>query len=197
MKVPLKTHVIFDTVCSIFQKNVEMVGGSDARKEKGQKLMTKIVNSLSAKMEMGSLMISMYLLRKPDHYKSHKFSPFYWQSFVQECQRPWVHTDEASDVGQDGAKSEKVVIIKCNSQIISLSPILDYVYCSEDINSMCLYEWVTRCKCKKIPKKKRQPKHHQASTGMPGLDHSLNSNNSNNTDSEETSKHSLLLFQVP
>lgn len=96
-QLPLKTHVIFDTVCSIFQKNSEMVDGPDARKEKAHKLMTKIVNSVSAKMEMGSLMICMYFLGNPDHYKSHKFPSFYWQSFVQECQRPWVHTDAGKD----------------------------------------------------------------------------------------------------
>ncbi|KAF8225699.1 hypothetical protein L208DRAFT_1117873, partial [Tricholoma matsutake] len=66
-----------------------MIGGSDTRKEKACKLMTKIINSLSTKMEMGSPMIFMYLLGNPDHYKSHQFHPFYWQSFVQECRKPW------------------------------------------------------------------------------------------------------------
>lgn len=84
-KVPLKTHIIFDTVHSIFQNNAEMIGGSDTRKEKAHKLMMKIVNSLSRKMEMGSLMICRYLLEKLDHYK---FCPFHWQSFVQEARNP-------------------------------------------------------------------------------------------------------------
>jgi hypothetical protein len=204
-KVPLKTHVIFDTVRSIFQKNVEMVGGSDTRKEKSRKLMTKIVNSLSAKMEMGSPMISMYLLRNPDHYKSHKFSPFYWQSFIQECRRPWVHMDDQDEANLNGGKSEKVVIIKRNNEIISLSPVLDYVYRSEDISPMCLYEWVTRCECEKVPKKKRQPKHCTTLAPADGPDHwhSVDSDNGDNmpVDSEDDvqaskeSKHSLLLFQ--
>ncbi|KAF8223485.1 hypothetical protein L208DRAFT_1316500, partial [Tricholoma matsutake] len=81
-KLLLKTHVIFNTVCAIFQKNSEMIGGSDTRKEKAHKLMTKIVNSLSTKINP---MICMYLLHLPDHYKSHKFPLLYWQLFVQEC----------------------------------------------------------------------------------------------------------------
>ncbi|KAF8220911.1 hypothetical protein L208DRAFT_1126997, partial [Tricholoma matsutake] len=109
-----------------------------------------MINSLSAKMEMGSPMICMYLLKKPDHYKSHNFCPIYWQSFVQECQRPWLQMDEVGDVGQDGAKSQKVVIIKRNGEIISLSPVIDYVYRSEEIGPMSLYEWVSRCECQKI-----------------------------------------------
>ena len=44
--------------------------------------MTKIVNLLSAKVEMGFSMICMYLLGNPDHYTNHTFVPFYWQSFV-------------------------------------------------------------------------------------------------------------------
>ncbi|KAF8237610.1 hypothetical protein L208DRAFT_1246566, partial [Tricholoma matsutake] len=88
-KPALKTHVIFDTVRSMFQKHSEMIGGDDTHKDKAQKLMTKIVNSLSAKMEMGSPMACMYLLGNPDHYTNYLFVPFYWKSFVQEARKPW------------------------------------------------------------------------------------------------------------
>ncbi|KDR66271.1 hypothetical protein GALMADRAFT_17237, partial [Galerina marginata CBS 339.88] len=43
--------------------------------------MTKVVNLLSAKAEMGAPMICMYLLGNPDHYTNYTFVPFYWQSF--------------------------------------------------------------------------------------------------------------------
>ncbi|KAF8237749.1 hypothetical protein L208DRAFT_1245552 [Tricholoma matsutake] len=128
--------------------------------------MTKIVNSVSAKMEMGSLMICMYFLGNPDHYKSHKFPSFYWQSFVQECQRPWMHTDA----------------------------VLNYIYCSNEINCMCLYEWISRCKHKKKPTDKRQSKHSQ----MSNLDQNNDVNSEYNLDSKndtKSSEHSLLSFQ--
>jgi hypothetical protein len=83
-KSTLKTHTIFDSVKSVFQKNNEMIGGTLSSKEKAQRFMTKIANLLSAKAEMGAPMICMYLLGHPDHYKSHEFVPFYWQSFVME-----------------------------------------------------------------------------------------------------------------
>jgi len=72
-KVPLKTYAVFDTIRSIFERNPDVIGGCDSKKEKARKLMTKIVNSLSAKMEMGNPMICMYILGNPDHYKSNKF----------------------------------------------------------------------------------------------------------------------------
>ncbi|KAF8233423.1 hypothetical protein L208DRAFT_1266688 [Tricholoma matsutake] len=100
-----------------------MIGGSDTRKEKAHKLITKIVNSLSIKMEMGSPMICMYLIGNPDHYKSHKFPLFYWESFVWECQKPWVCTDLAQDseststsrVHEEANMPNKVAIIQHNA----------------------------------------------------------------------------------
>ncbi|KAF8223887.1 hypothetical protein L208DRAFT_1314700, partial [Tricholoma matsutake] len=93
----------------------------------------KIVNTLSTKMEMGSPMICMYWLGLPDHYTSHKFHTFLWQSFVQECQKPWVHAEE----GIAGA---------CDSDpMIGISPVFDHIFCPEEIDLMCLYDWVSRC----------------------------------------------------
>lgn len=81
-KMPLKTHVIFDAIHSIFFLNPKMMGSSESCKNKAHKQMTKIVNSLSAKMEMGNVMSCMYLLGNPDHYSNFRFQPFYWQNFV-------------------------------------------------------------------------------------------------------------------
>ncbi|KAF8219606.1 hypothetical protein L208DRAFT_1338972 [Tricholoma matsutake] len=81
-KPTLKTHVIFESVKSMFQKNTEMLAGLESHQQKAQKLITKIVNSLTAKLEMGTPMICMYLL---DHYTSHMLTPFYWQSFVSNA----------------------------------------------------------------------------------------------------------------
>src|SRR6266511_6135398 len=76
-KTSLKTHTIFDSIHSVFSKNSEMIGGTLPMKEKARMVMTKIVNMISAKMEMGAPMISMYLLGNPDHYTDHKFIPFF------------------------------------------------------------------------------------------------------------------------
>jgi hypothetical protein len=97
-KPALKTHVIFDTVHSMFQRHSEVIGGSDSRKDKARKLMTKIVNSLSAKLEIGSPMASMYLLGNPDHYTNFVFVPVYWQSFVREARKPWELTPPQLEV---------------------------------------------------------------------------------------------------
>ena len=170
-KPALKTHVIFDTVRSMFQKNAELIGGDESRKEKARKLMTKIVNSLSGKMEWGSPIGSMYLLGNPDHYTNYMFTPFYWKSFVQEARKPWetlstpqhdsstAYPDPTKpiEVG-DGQPREKVTIFKRNGRVIGLSPVHDYICRPIEFESTCLYDWISRCqrekkRAKKNPKK--------------------------------------------
>ena len=84
-KSTLKTHVIFDSIRTVFQRNGEMIGGNLPAKEKARCFMTKVANLLSAKAKMGSPMIAMYLLGNPDHYTSHTFVLFYWHPYVTEA----------------------------------------------------------------------------------------------------------------
>ena len=122
-----------------------MIGGDNTHKDKAQKLMTKIINSLSAKMEMGSPMACMYLLGNPDHYTNYSFVPFCWKAFVQEARKHWEpqQTPLTSTSGADnnsssecmkaikdpeGKQHEKVAIFKHNGRVIGLSPVHDYVF---------------------------------------------------------------------
>ena len=83
-KPSLKTHQIFATAYNIFDRNANLDANDNSRTDDARKLILKIVNALSSKMEIGSPMASMYLLQNPDHYTSHKFIPFWWKSFVNE-----------------------------------------------------------------------------------------------------------------
>jgi hypothetical protein len=163
-KPALKTHVIFDTVRSMFQKNTELIGGDETRKQKARKLMTKIVNSLSGKMEWGSPIGSMYLLGNPDHYTNYMFTPFYWKSFVQEARKPWEtlstpqHDSDSSTANPDptmpiedgaGQPREKVAIFKRNGRVIGFSPVHDYICRPIEFESTCLYDWISRCQREK------------------------------------------------
>ena len=53
-----------------------MIGETLPMKEKARRIMMKVVNLLSAKMDMGAPMICMYLSDNPDHYTDHIFVPF-------------------------------------------------------------------------------------------------------------------------
>ena len=145
-KTTLKTHVIFDSIRSVFQKNGEMMGGSLPRKEKARRFMTKVANLLSAKAEMGAPMISMYLLGNPDHYTDHSFISFYWQQYVREVQRDFTDADLAVP--------QKVTIIKKKGRIVGLSPVHDYIHRPQEAESICLYDWIRCYKREKMRKRK-------------------------------------------
>ena len=146
-KMTLKTHVVFDSVRSVFLKNSELLGGSESQHAKARKLMTKMVNIMSAKLEMGSPMICMYLLGNPDHYTSHKFVTFYWLSFVNKVRRAW-----NEDLSQE--LPEKVTIFKQRGRIIGMSNVYDYIYRPVELENMSLYEWISNYKREKLPNRK-------------------------------------------
>ena len=146
-KSTLKTHTIFDSIRSVFQKNSEMMNGTLPMKEKARRFMTKVANLLSAKAEMGAPMICMYLLGNPDHYTSHSFVPFYWQSYVGEVRRIF---DETSDEPQP-----KIALIKKKNKIVGLSPVQDYVHRAPELEHVSLYEWIKCYKREKMRQRKK------------------------------------------
>ena len=83
-KPTLKTYQIFATAYNVFNRNANLDADDNSQTDDARKLILKIVNALSSKMEIGSPMASMYLLQNPDHYTSHKFIPFWWKSFVND-----------------------------------------------------------------------------------------------------------------
>ncbi|KAF8871880.1 hypothetical protein BD779DRAFT_1453410, partial [Infundibulicybe gibba] len=134
-------------------RNSEMIGGDASRKEKARKLMTKIVNNLSAKVEMGSPMVCMYLLGNPDHYKSHEFALFYWQSYVREARKAWDRVDASDEPTEE--LPEKVALMKRHGKVFGLSPVHDYVYRPVELSGLSLYDWIRRCRREKLRRKKK------------------------------------------
>jgi hypothetical protein len=141
-KQSLKTYSIFDVVRSIFDKNSEIIGGDTTCKEKVRKIFTQVVNSLTAKMEIGSPMASLYMLGNPDHYTSHKFVPFYWKSYVKEAMNAWTDEGEGGQIESLGDVKENVIINKSNGNFIGLSKVDDYICRPTIYKSTCLYDWI-------------------------------------------------------
>jgi hypothetical protein len=93
-KPALKTHQIFVSVYDVFERNNALLIGGVKREDKTKTehdssrwLILKIVNALSAKLELGSPMAAMYLLDNPDHYTGHTFVPFWWKSYMSHIIR--------------------------------------------------------------------------------------------------------------
>ena len=151
-KPGLKTYTIFDTIRSVFEKNSEMLGGTQKRKDKARSLVTKIVNALTAKLEIGGPMASLYLLGNPDHYTNRDFVVFYWKGYVAEVLKAWK---------QDGdVQSDKVILLKnVDGEYIGLSTVDDYKYRPYELNNKSLYDWIrisTRLKRTRAEQKRFQ-----------------------------------------
>ncbi|KAF8229841.1 hypothetical protein L208DRAFT_1284617, partial [Tricholoma matsutake] len=107
-----------------------------------------IVNCLSAKMKMGSPMICLYLLDNPDHYTSHAFVPFYWQSFVLKA---WATCNTPSEQPSQHPTDD---MPEKQNGIVLFSPVDDYLLCAPELEKVCLYDWVSCCQCVKARSKK-------------------------------------------
>ena len=133
-KSTLKTHVMLGIVLLVLQGNSELINGDGDRREKARKLMTKIVNTMGVKMEIGGPFVSLYLLGLPDHYTSHRFIKINWRSFVRETMRAF-RQDTLDDV------AEKVLIKKVNGRYVGTSYVDDYKFRPKEYEDMCLYDW--------------------------------------------------------
>jgi hypothetical protein len=157
-KPGLKTYSIFDTIRRVFERNTELITDSIDRKSTTRTLMTKIVNALTAKMEIGSPMACMYLLENPDHYTGHKFVNFYWRNYVQEVQSAW-----GSPLKDD--KPAKVVLNKTMGNYIGVSHVQDYVHRPFIYHDFSLYDWVKQSKKSKRSKVQQAEFDEKYSTG--------------------------------
>lgn len=155
-KPGLKTYSIFDVIKSVFDKNSDMIGGDLKRREKVRKIFTQIVNSLTAKMEIGGPMASHYILGHPDHYTGHKFIPFYWKGYVKEALNAWIDEDNDTQMSELQQLEDKVVINKNRGRLVGLSKVSDYIYRPSSCENVCLYDWIRLSKKSPIPQSKRK-----------------------------------------
>ncbi|KAJ6545639.1 hypothetical protein B0H19DRAFT_955240, partial [Mycena capillaripes] len=157
-KLSLKSYQMFASVYDVFKKDSEMSGGSTRDKDKARHLMRKMVNSMSAKMEIGSPMASMYLLGNPDHYASHNYVPFAWRQYVQFVRNFWVESmkqEEEEGEEEDRPDEERVPIGRMDGRFVPASTVDDYRYRPIEYSNLSLYEWV-QCstKLKRTPRQR-------------------------------------------
>ncbi len=77
----------------------------------------------------------MYILGNPDHYTSHSFVNFYWQSFVNEAMRTSLDEMHAE-------LPEPTVVITPTMK--AASPIFDYIYRPVKYSEVSLYDWIQK-----------------------------------------------------
>ncbi|EKM74060.1 hypothetical protein AGABI1DRAFT_48665 [Agaricus bisporus var. burnettii JB137-S8] len=142
-KSGLTTHHVFKAAYDVLLKNTGTNESSSQENNNNsdyaRKMILKMVNSLAAKMEIGSPMACMYLLGFPDHYTNITFVPFWWRTYVNKV---WhAHLSHQSEhLNQETGNS---VLLYCTHQGVSgISITDDYKYRPAPYESVPLYAWI-------------------------------------------------------
>ncbi|KAI0749942.1 hypothetical protein C8Q80DRAFT_1218952 [Daedaleopsis nitida] len=135
-KTPLKTHVMFQSIQNVFDRNPEMVGNIKGDKGKARSIITK--------MEIGGPMAAMYLLKHPDHYTGHQFRTGFWRGYVYKVMRAW---EDSKNIVEDGKTTVVLGLdheqaVQGKTCIVPISPVLDYMYRPMEDENVCIYDWV-------------------------------------------------------
>ena len=169
-KPTLKTYQIFSSMYDVFERHAP--GPLPDRKQQddnSRRLILKVVNSLSSKMEIGSPMASMYPLGNPDHYTGHTFVPFWWKSYVSTVMRVWSsengprsndsvdiasHTNISTSELDDYATGSDKVFIGCeHGKYVGTSNMDDYRFRPDIYEAVTLYEWIQMSHRRRATKK--------------------------------------------
>lgn len=89
VKMGLKTYQIFSSIYDVFERNPDIQNESKSEADAARRLILKMANSLTSKLEVGGPMAAMYLLGHPDHYSSHSYVPLYWKQYVTYVLNAW------------------------------------------------------------------------------------------------------------
>jgi Helitron helicase-like domain at N-terminus/PIF1-like helicase len=174
-KPGLNTYSMFDTIRQIFERNETLLTTKENMQNSARSLVTKMVNALTAKLEIGSPMASMYLLGNPDHYTSHEFVNFYWRSFVREACS--VFSTPLEDIDN---MPEKVMLNKSRGKFVALSNVHDYIYRPSVFGSVNLYDWI-----RSANKKRKSNKQHKEDIIQDDVTEHADDEDGDNTDSED------------
>ncbi|KAH8084929.1 hypothetical protein BXZ70DRAFT_900372 [Cristinia sonorae] len=138
---------MFQAVKTVFARNPDVVASNVPKIQKARQLITKIVNVLTGKSEIGGPMACLYLLGHYDHYKSHKFKTCYWRLYLREVYKSWPEYSNPIDV------KENVVIQKAKEKLVGVSNIMDYIHRPARFENITLYDWIRRAE--KVVKNKK------------------------------------------
>lgn len=165
-KSNLNTRTVFQTVREAFQKQNSNppLPGSD--KEAARRMITRIVNSLTAKSDIGAPFICAHLLGQPDHYTNRHFKTVYWMTYLRHIQRELHRDADAADIEHaagtplqaEYADSERVVIGYSNENVVALSRVNDYLYRPVVMENWSLHDFLARADVKRVTARRKRDK---------------------------------------
>ncbi|KZT10426.1 uncharacterized protein LAESUDRAFT_644879 [Laetiporus sulphureus 93-53] len=107
-------------------------------------LLTKIVNALTAGVEISGPLACLYLLKHKNYYTNYSFNVCMWKSFMREVCTAWEDENSTTEakVFTNPEAPEKVILSQTQGKFVLLSVVDDYIYRPSIFNGMCLYDWI-------------------------------------------------------
>lgn len=161
-KMDLKTHAIFEAVRMVLHNEekaaseVRAPGEIPYQPASARTLVSRMVNALTAKQEIGGPMVAQYLLGNPDHYTNRSFKVFFWRSYVNAVSEAFASASSSSDsqtsegypsvvhadTGREQYLKDNVVLTKKSSNIVALRKVHDYIYRPREFENISLEEYL-------------------------------------------------------
>ncbi|KAJ7301293.1 hypothetical protein DFH08DRAFT_724427, partial [Mycena albidolilacea] len=114
-----------------------------------------MVNSLTSKLQIGSPMASLYLLKNPDHYTNYTFKSFWWKSYVGTVRSAWDAEERPAYPNQAGTdncdldaetESDQMVLMNSKNKVVGATNVDDYIWRPTEFEQICLYDYVQMTK---------------------------------------------------
>ncbi|KAI0662235.1 hypothetical protein C8Q70DRAFT_1043392 [Cubamyces menziesii] len=105
--------------------------------ESARRIITRVVNSLSAAREIGGPAVCSYLLGYPDHYTNCRFKVFFWYSYVKH-----VLHDVGSTLLTHDDQDEDLFLTRNHKSVVGVTKVHDYIYRPCEFEHWSLYDYL-------------------------------------------------------
>ncbi|KAI1782864.1 hypothetical protein LXA43DRAFT_904703, partial [Ganoderma leucocontextum] len=142
----LTTYCFFATIAGIVRRNQELLtSGGEDRSERARRLMTKMVNALTAAAEIGGPAASAALLGLPDHYMNHTFKTVFWYSYIFRAQESGPMTVQRLELDRDWTSKDR-------TGAVPMSKVNDYQFRPTVFEHLTLYDYLRTTDVRKLRK---------------------------------------------
>ncbi len=150
-KSPLKTYSVFEAVKAVLERRTDIEERSGSREEVARRVITKVVNVLSARREIGGPAACSYLLGNPDHYTNREFKVLYWYTYLK---RAMANVAPEHDVLTKSDRiDDKVLMTVTEKRVVGLSKVNDYIFRPAEFEQMSVYEYL---RCSEVVRKRKK-----------------------------------------
>lgn len=145
-KSTLKTYAVFEAVLAVLDGCSSVMAESLSREIAVRCLLTKIVNALTSRKQVGGPMVCHKLAGYPDHYSSIFPRTVFWYSYIRQVAEDTGYSLESS---VDTDNRNTVMLAKAEGKVVGSRKVDDYRYQHQSLRAVSLYEFLTKTWVKK------------------------------------------------